>query len=269
MRTYYLSGPMRTVPEHNYPAFMAVEKALEEALTNIEESPGPGWRAEGDRTWAIQNPARNFNGDKSREVNEYMAADLEMVLHSDVIVLLPGWGTSEGARREVELATWTGKRFMLAEDAGGGVYETTWTFRNIDVPVLDESPRASALGEATQLITGDRNNAYGPPTADFTRTADMATGFGFGVTVDGEHYDSLQGHHVAIFMMLLKTSRLAWSPAKRDSWVDDAGYAGCGYECAIEEAKEAERWNRTPFGEQPKEETPLQEWERGVMEANG
>jgi hypothetical protein len=36
--------------------------------------------------------------------------------------------------------------------------------------------------------------------------------------------------------MLLKTSRLAWTPTKRDSWVDDAGYAGCGYECALEEA---------------------------------
>jgi hypothetical protein len=36
---------------------------------------------------------------------------------------------------------------------------------------------------------------------------------------------------------MVKTSRLMHSRAKRDNWVDVAGYAGCGYECAVEEAR--------------------------------
>jgi hypothetical protein len=31
-------------------------------------------------------------------------------------------------------------------------------------------------------------------------------------------------------MSLLKISRLSWDPTKRDSWVDLAGYAACGYD---------------------------------------
>ena len=41
-------------------------------------------------------------------------------------------------------------------------------------------------------------------------------------------------HDIAIMIIQVKTSRLMWTPAKRDSWVDIAGYAGCGYECATE-----------------------------------
>lgn len=100
----------------------------------------------------------------------------------------------------------------------------------------EESARASVLAEATSLITGDRNNTYGPPTQDFRRTAGMASGFGFRfVSHDGADPVPLSAHHVAIFLILLKMSRLAWTPQKRDSWVDTAGYAGCGAECAFED----------------------------------
>lgn len=212
---------MRTIPDHNYPAFMAVEAELRRQYPEHE----------------VLNPARNFGGDKTRDVATYLEADLHQVLEADEIVLLPGWENSEGARREIEVAKWTLKGFWLATEAvervGSNAPERVWLFKALDgPPALDDSPRASALDEARQLITGDRNNQYGPPTQDFDRTAAMASAFGF--EVNGE---ALKGHHVAIFMMLLKTSRLAWTPAKRDSWVDSAGYAGCGYECAVNEAE--------------------------------
>jgi Domain of unknown function (DUF6378)/Domain of unknown function (DUF4406) len=217
---YYISGPMRGLPGYNYPTFIEVEKALLESL---------------DLESRILNPARSFDGDTTRSVSEYMQRDMEMVLKANVLVLLPGWENSEGARREVQLGIWTGKLFMLAEKVqhfeNPADHPADWAFRDIDAPSLAASPRESALNEATHLITGDRNNQYGPPTQDFKRTAAMANAFGF--SVNGE---PLQAHHVAIFMMMLKTSRLAWSPQKRDSWVDAAGYAGCGYECAVEEA---------------------------------
>lgn len=219
MTTRYISGPMRGKPGHNYDLFNEIEADLESS------------KLKGDK---IINPARNFSGDKTLPVDRYMEADLRLVLDADEIILLPGWEQSEGAKLEVAVARATGKRFRLAEHIDG-----YWYYPEIPAPSdNNDSPRASALDEARQLITGDRNNSYGPPTEDFRRTAEMATSFGFRFVghADGAPED-LEPHHVAIFMMLLKLSRLAWTPGKRDSWVDAAGYAGCGYECAVEEAK--------------------------------
>ena len=214
MRTYYLSGPMRGVAHHNYPAFLSVETAL-------------GKQALRDGGYEILNPARNFGGDTTRATEEYMQVDLENVLRSDCVILLPGWHDSEGAKIEVACARATGKEFWLAIDDG-----FDWAFVPVEVPTADNSPRGAVLDEAKALITGDRNSQYGPPTQDFIRTANMASAFGF--EVNGK---SLQSYHVAVFMMILKVSRLAWNPAKRDSWVDAAGYSACGLECSLEEAK--------------------------------
>lgn len=214
MTTYYISGPMTGKPEFNYPLFYEVEEDLKATLARKDK---------------VINPAQNFNGESGHPRAEYLKLDIAHVLEADEIVLLPGWETSEGAKLEVAVARACGKLFRRAEQAPqpDGRY---WSYPEINAPSdHKDSPRASALDEARQLITGDRNNAYGPPTQDFTRTAEMASAFGFRI-----HELPLEGHHVAIFMMLLKVSRLAWTPGKRDSWVDAAGYAGCGYECAVE-----------------------------------
>jgi uncharacterized protein DUF6378/uncharacterized protein DUF4406 len=98
----------------------------------------------------------------------------------------------------------------------------------------EESPRASALNEARDLITGDRNNSYGPPTQDFQRSADALNAYGY----RGPDGRDLAAHDVAIMVMAVKLSRLMWTPSKRDSWVDLAGYAACGYECSVTEASD-------------------------------
>lgn len=91
--------------------------------------------------------------------------------------------------------------------------------------------REDILNEAKQLICGDRNAQYGEPTQDFQRTADLwSTEFGE-LLGEGRRFEP---HHVAVAMILLKASRIAWSPGKRDHWVDIAGYAACGAECAAE-----------------------------------
>lgn len=87
--------------------------------------------------------------------------------------------------------------------------------------------REVVLDSAKTCVLGDRNNTYGPPNQDFQRTADIWTALGF--TYNGE---AVKAHHVAMAMASLKLSRLAWSPLHVDSWVDLAGYAACGYECA-------------------------------------
>ena len=77
------------------------------------------------------------------------------------------------------------------------------------------------LDEAKRLTSGDRNNSYGPPAQDFTRTARIWTAI-LGVDVDAKQ--------VALCMIGLKISRAAWSD-KRDHYVDMAGYARCGWQC--------------------------------------
>lgn len=105
-------------------------------------------------------------------------------------------------------------------------------------PEPEPPPRASMLREAETLICGDRNNQYGPPTQDFQRTADLLNALGYArVDAESEIHDILASD-VALIIAQVKISRIMHSRHKRDSWVDLAGYAACGYECATEESAE-------------------------------
>jgi hypothetical protein len=103
------------------------------------------------------------------------------------------------------------------------------------VPTLHDSPRASMLAEASKLITGDRNNQYGPPTQDFDRTAALLNALGYHRTDAEDIVHDIVASDVALIVAQVKMSRIIHSRGKRDSWVDLAGYAACGYECAVEE----------------------------------
>lgn len=94
-------------------------------------------------------------------------------------------------------------------------------------------PRADVLDEAKGLITGDRNRAYGSPTANFTNTAEIWTALLRHKLRDGE---AILADEVASLMVGLKLARTVGQP-KRDNWVDIAGYAGCGYEAAVENGR--------------------------------
>jgi hypothetical protein len=183
----------------------------------------------------ILNPADNFGGDVDRPTTEYLNADLKQVLDATVIVQLPGWQESEGAIREAKLGVWTGKRFMLAMQVPG-IQGGGWDFEAIGAPEFSESVRGAVLDEAKDLITGDRNSTYGPPDQDFRRSAGAATAMGY----RGPDGRDLLAHDIAILVELIKISRLMWTPTKRDSWVDTAGYAGCGLECALLEEQRGE-----------------------------
>lgn len=86
------------------------------------------------------------------------------------------------------------------------------------------TPRTDLLRQAEQLINGDRNNQYGEPTQDFTRTAALWQAY-----LD----IPIKPHDVAALMCLLKLSRISWQPDKQDSWTDLAGYAACGWETTL------------------------------------
>lgn len=84
---------------------------------------------------------------------------------------------------------------------------------------------ATILQEAAQLTAGARNESYGHPLDDYTRTAGMWSAF-LGVEVTAEQ--------AQLMMCMVKISRLRNSPRHRDSLVDLAGYART-YEMTLEE----------------------------------
>lgn len=92
----YIAGPMRDIPEFNFPAFFEAEKVLQK---------------EG---WETINPAEidineGFDTTQAREalskadLEKFILRDVHLVVSADAICLLPGWQGSRGVA--VELAT--------------------------------------------------------------------------------------------------------------------------------------------------------------------
>ena len=80
----YISGPMEGIVDLNFPAFMEAEALLRE------------------KGYEVLNPARHGKGNEGKAY--YMRRAFHDVLAADGLALLPGWGTSVGARAEVTVA---------------------------------------------------------------------------------------------------------------------------------------------------------------------
>ena len=90
----YLAGPMRGIPEYNFPAFYAAAKALRDIGCEV-------WSpAEND----VEKDGFDPTKDKAQPMCHYMRRDLPAVLNSDAVVVLPGWEKSEGAQLEAHVA---------------------------------------------------------------------------------------------------------------------------------------------------------------------
>ena len=86
--------------------------------------------------------------------------------------------------------------------------------------------RQRILAEAMEITSKDRNQAYGPPEQNFRNIANLWMS-----------YFQAQGHDfkiwpadVAALMILMKVARLSTNQGHKDSWVDVAGYAACGFD---------------------------------------
>lgn len=89
--TIYLAGPMRGIPEFNFPAFDA-EAAKLRAEGHVVFSP-----ADGDRWLTLTG--------RPVEPRTCFELDTQWICrHADTIALLPGWERSSGARAERALA---------------------------------------------------------------------------------------------------------------------------------------------------------------------
>lgn len=85
------------------------------------------------------------------------------------------------------------------------------------------------LEEANQLVTVERQLIYGHPLDDFTSVVRASRALGI------NPLDGPKSH--ALYMVLVKLSRLSATPDHRDSLIDIAGYART-YEMILDKEKE-------------------------------
>ena len=195
----YLAGPMTGIEEYNFPAFHRAAADL---------------RARG---WVVFSPAEkdeadgfNPKTDTAKTLKEYMVDDLAAVCRSDAVICLPGWESSTGANLEMHVARVCGIPVLAYGEE------------------LNEIPPNpdSVCAEADRLVSGDRGNVYGHPLDDFTKITGMARAlWGRGPETPEEH---------ALYMILVKLSRLTNTPGHHDSIVDICGYAKT-YKMVLEE----------------------------------
>ena len=95
--------------------------------------------------------------------------------------------------------------------------------------------RQEVLDAASAAVNGSRDADYGKPEDNFSRIARLWNGhlINIGLIQPSPQKDGyLEPSDVAVLLLLVKVARLAETPNHRDSWVDIAGYAACGAECA-------------------------------------
>jgi len=136
----YLSGPMRGIPDHNFPAFDAAANAGRKRGFRVV-SP-----ADMDRERSHETAGAMTDNERLRVyANRDTAAILELrPENGDVIALLPGWEYSRGATAELLLARWLN---IPAIDA------TTWkpfSAAHSDIPELHR--QATSVSALATLI---------------------------------------------------------------------------------------------------------------------
>ena len=92
--------------------------------------------------------------------------------------------------------------------------------------------REEILKEALKCVNGEREQQYGSPEDSFEVIADLWMTYLEKKTVPDTGLVVLNPEDVAAMMALLKIARIAGGSGTRDSFIDLAGYAACGGECA-------------------------------------
>ena len=117
--TFYVAGPMRGIPQYNFPAFDDTTKRARArgwlVISPSDLDRGQGLDPVNDPEGvakAIADP-KIFQGICKRDCNAILALDKT---RGDGMILLSGWPKSTGARAEVALALWMGLKFRRASD---------------------------------------------------------------------------------------------------------------------------------------------------------
>jgi len=101
----YLAGPMRGIPNFNFPAFF---KAALELRANGHEVFNPAEDDVNEYGWDIAySPTGSMEDIRHLgfSIRDALARDVHYICrHADTLVLLPGWSNSKGALAEKALA---------------------------------------------------------------------------------------------------------------------------------------------------------------------
>lgn len=194
--TWYVSGPMTNYPDFNYPLFRQVTKEMR------------------DQGFTVIDPSENDNGSSHRGWEFYIRMDLKNLMDCHAVVVLPGWETSKGANLEVSTAR--------------ALSMPIYSYPNFDlvgsseIKVEHEPNKVteSIIDEAKRIVGGDRQNSYGHPYNDFSRTATMWSGLLSEKLAPGQ---TIKPEEVGMMMVLLKMSR-HMNKKKRDNLTDAHGY---------------------------------------------
>ena len=92
--------------------------------------------------------------------------------------------------------------------------------------------RAEVLHRAEQCVCGQREQDYGTPEDNFDTIAGLWETYLNRACVEDDGDVYIDACDVAMMMALLKIARIAGGASTRDSFIDLAGYAACGGECA-------------------------------------
>ena len=112
----YLAGPMRNIPEFNFPAFHAAAAKLR---ADGHEVFNPAER-DVDRHGGVDISKGNATGDEAVAAKEHgfdlniaLLEDLTFIcLHAEAIVLLPGWRNSKGTTAEHAVGIALGRQII-------------------------------------------------------------------------------------------------------------------------------------------------------------
>ena len=199
----YLAGPVSGIKNDNREKFLRAKSMLENDGSNVEVT----------TPFDLDIPKPN-GFSKQEEWNYYMGYCLSHVLSNDVdmVVVLQDWLSSEGACTEVYVAKKAGIKVRVFHETQDWFYMTT---------VEEAQESEDILLEANGLVNGDRNNSYGHPFYDYTKTA----GF-WSIVLKDKLKEDLTPEDAIMCMMLMKISR-EMNKHKKDNLTDLAGYAQC------------------------------------------
>lgn len=210
-KTIYIAGPMRGLPQFNFPAFdeaAARGRGLGHAIISPAEIDR---EQEGGATQTIEQA--------DALVKTYARRDTECLLRCTAIAMLPGWEKSKGATAEYHFARWIGLELLDARTFG---------------PLATEPE--SILQEAQRITRGDRQDDYGHPLDEHALIGRL-----WGDLLAAARWkqgEPVPPALVADLMILLKMAR-DQHRRKRDNAVDQAGYADCRHRIIEEEQRRA------------------------------
>lgn len=108
MKTVYLAGPMRDYKLFNFPAFFAAAIELRKMGYEVTNPAEYDMAMGMDPSLDVNDPDQVF-----MDMDIILRQDFRQVLDADIIVFLPGWEASVGARAERVVAHYSGRTIYL------------------------------------------------------------------------------------------------------------------------------------------------------------